>query len=156
MANRPHGNPKQFLTREEQLEYRTLTTLLELTDVLQSAGPNEVHGKLIRLPNMELEAQGCAPDLKLYELLSHFTNMTIRHHEVVALVPEDKDAGRVSLIKGPEFHNEQEAEGGADVEFEESPDPESEAEHILPRAVLLTRNPTKYILSRFFIFPYPF
>lgn len=136
------GNPNRFLTRQEQLEYRTITTLLELTNVLrvlvQLAGPNENHRKLIQPPIRGFETRGRAPDLKLYELLSHFTNLTIRNREVVALVPEDKDAGRVSLVKGPEVHNEQNAES------EQTPDLVSE--YIDPRAVRLTRNPTKYTL----------
>jgi len=100
-----------------------------LTDVLrvQSAGPNENHRKLIQLPNRDFGARDRAPDLKLYKLLSHFTNLTVRHHEVVALVPEDKDAGRVSLIKGPEFRNEPKAE------FGQSPDLESERDDHKPK-----------------------
>ncbi len=93
MSKGAYGNPNRFLTRLEQLEFRTITTLLELTNVLESAGPGERYRRQIQPSNRYLEARRRTADAAAYELLTHFTNLTIRDHEVVALVAADKNAG---------------------------------------------------------------
>jgi len=107
MSKGAYGNPNRFLTRREQLEFRTITTLLELTNVLDSASPGESYRRQIQPPNRYFEARRRTADAEAYKLFTHFTNLTIRHHEIVALVAADKNAGGISLIKEPDSHDQE-------------------------------------------------
>ena len=66
----------EFLTRREILQYRTLTTLLARTDVVETA--EEPERSRYRPPSTSLG---------LWECLNHFVNLLVRDNEIVAILP---------------------------------------------------------------------
>lgn len=65
----------EFVSRAEILEYRTVTTLLQYTDVAKSNPDSERSG--YRTPK---------PEQGIWERLNHFVNLLVREHEVVAIL----------------------------------------------------------------------
>ena len=92
----------EFPTRQEILQYRTLTTLLARTDVVETSDEPE-RGRY--------RAQSTSPGL--WEYLNDFVNLLVRDTEIVAILPcgpSNTLPADVTLVKDVLASHDQEAE----------------------------------------------
>ena len=85
-----NGKPDCFLTREEQLHFRTLTLLLSLTSDFESRSRKIV-------PYATAHRRGT--ESLIYRLLGEFSDLLVREDEVIALSSSKKAPGLVKIIQ---------------------------------------------------------
>lgn len=87
-----------FLTRNEILEFRSITTLLSYTDVAETTDEGKRSG-YVRF--RDHDSQG---EVQLWENLNRLVNILVRGVEVVAILPcsVTSDSNTLSITKNPD------------------------------------------------------
>ncbi|KAF2799895.1 hypothetical protein K505DRAFT_320840 [Melanomma pulvis-pyrius CBS 109.77] len=124
MAASQFGRPDAFLSEEELLRFRTLTGILALTNNIDDSSSGQTN--IISTED---------PKGQLYRKLAEFTDLLVRHNEVVAVLPSDRKGG---LLRAIEMSHDENNE--SDDEREDEREEEEEEDGTGP-AVMFGGNP---------------
>ena len=88
----------KYISEEQILHYRTLTSLLHHTEVVETTASGE------RSAYLNLDKEPPSTDKALYTQLSFFTTLLVRNEEVVAVLPcgERQHSVDVTVVQEPD------------------------------------------------------